>query len=274
MKKNCSSISLLLLLLMLLSGCCSSRQVTFVPVGRATADSVLLVPSAAREVEYLSCSMKMSAAINEESSTAKGKLRIKAGEGVQLSATAMGLMEAACFEFLPRSVRFIYKIDKVYADAPYAGVPFLDRTGTDYRILESVLLNRMFSPDGISFEKALAGMDIADEGGHITVTTSRTAAVVYKFYLDKNSGNLVRSEGAYANGGNVVCCYSDFVDFDGTPFPQTVELSFNGDGISAALTLRMSNLKNDVFTFSPRRVSGAYQRFSLEAILRSIGNMD
>lgn len=273
MKRSCGYIFLFLSLLLSLSGC-SSRRVATVSGGHVTADSVLLVPSATREVEYLACSMKMSASVNEECSTAKGKLRIRAGEGIQLSATAMGLMEAACFEFLPHSVRFIYKIDKIYADAPYAGVPFLDRTGTDYRILESVILNRMFSPDGIPFEKALDGMSVADEGGYVTVTTSRKAAVVYKFYLDKNSGNLVRSEGSYANGGNVVCRYADFVDFDGLPFPQTVELSFKGEGVSAALTLRMSNLKNGVFTFSPRRVSGAYQRFSLEAILGSMGNMD
>lgn len=274
MKKSLGCINALLMLLFLLTGCCSSRQLTAVPVAGATAASVAKLPSADRQVEYLSCNMKMSATINDETASAKGKLRLKAGEGIQLSATAMGLMEAACFEFLPLSVRFIYKIDKIYTDAPYGSVPFLSRTGTGYRILESVILNKMFSPDGKPFEEALEAMEIAQEGGFIVVTTSRKAPVVYRFYIDKSNGNLVRSEGSYAYGGNVVCRYSDFTEFDGRPFPQVAELSFSGDGISAALTLRMSNLGSKEFRFSPRRVSKAYERISLEAILESMGNMD
>lgn len=274
MNKGCGFISVLLLLLLLLSGCCSSRQMATVPVREATVKSVSAVPSANRPVENFSCSMKMSASINDRTATARGKLRVKSGEGIQLSATAMGLMEAACFEFLPRVVRFIYKIDKIYAEAPYGGVPFLYNTGTDYRILESVILNRMFSPDGRPFRTALADMEIAQEGDYITVTTSRASHVVYKFYIDRSNGNLVRSEGDYANGGNVVCIYSDFVDFDGKPFPQAAEISFSGDGISAALALKMSSLRNGEFSFSPRRVSKAYERISLEAILESMGNME
>jgi hypothetical protein len=232
------------------------------------------LPSFNRDAGYLSANVRMTATVNGESASTKGKLRIRRGEGVQVSATAMGLMEAACFEFLPDVLRFIYKIDKIYAEAPYGGVPFLYNTGTDYRILESVILNRMFSPDGRPFRTALADMEIAQERDYITVTTSRASHVVYKFYIDRSNGNLVKSKGDYANGGNVVCIYSDFVDFDGKPFPQKAEISFSGDGISAALTLKMSSLRNGEFSFSPRRVSKAYERISLEAILESMGNME
>ena len=271
--KNCACIFLLLFFLMTLSGCSSRRSVAVI-AGHATVESVSVVPSATRDVEHLSCNVRMRAAINGKSVAMNGKLRVKGNEGMQLSATPLGLMEVACLQFLPDSFMFIYKIDKVYSEAPYSAVPFLGSTGTGYCILESVILNRMFSPDGTPFVKVLPGMDIADEEGFVTVTTSREAPVVYKFYLDKSNGNLVRSEGTYTGGGKVVCSYSDFVDFEGKPFPQTVELLFNADGLPAILTLKMSNLNNDTFKFSPRRVSGSYGRLSIENVIESLSKMN
>lgn len=256
---------------LVLTGCSTvKRAYTTTPVSEPTAKAVSVVPSANRDLEFLSCSMKMQASINGESAKARGKLRIKVGEGIQLSATAMGLMEAACFEFLPHAVRFIYKIDKIYAEASYSSVPFLNMTGTDYEILESVILNRMFSPDDRPLKYAFESMDIVRDGDFITVTTSRSYPIVYSFFIDKKDGKLVRSEGRYAYGGNVVCIYNDFVELDGISFPRSVDISFNGDGVSASLQLDMNGLKSEEFRFSPRRVSKAYDRVVLERILESM----
>lgn len=264
---------LFLLLVLLITGCSARRAVVgAAPV--ASAVSVALLPSANRDVEYLSCALRMNAAIGEENLSVKGKLRLKESEGVQMSATALGLMEAACIEFLPYTVKFIYKIDKIYAEAPYSSLSFLNGTGTSYWVLESVILNRIFSPDGTPLKKAIKGMRIVDEGEFITVTTSAKHPAVYKFYVDKSNGNLVRSEGCYVDGGSVVCRYSDFPDLDGLPFPRMVELSFNGGSTQASLTLRMGSLKSNKFTFSPRKISGAYRRVSLDGIIESVGEIE
>ena len=84
---------------LLLTGC-SARRVLVGTAPVASAASVALLPSANRDVEYLSSALKMSASIGDESLSVKGKLRVKENEGVQISATALGLMEAACLEFL------------------------------------------------------------------------------------------------------------------------------------------------------------------------------
>ena len=95
---------------------------------------------------------------------------------------------------------------------------------------------------------------------------------MYSFTIEKRTGNLVRCEGDYANGGTLVCRYSDFASFDGVAFPSLVELQFNGEDTEASLLLRMSGLKSSEFKFSPRRVTDAYSRASLEAILNGVGN--
>lgn len=265
-------LPMLMAAVLLLAGCTAPKGfVKESQVEGATVAALSALPSLNRNVECLSANVRMTATVDGESATAKGKLRLKRGEGAQISATAMGLMEAACFEFLPYAVRFIYKIDKIYADAPYSGVPFLQRTGTGYDILEALLLNAVFSPDGRPVREALTGMASVDSGEYITLITSRQYPNVYRFTIEKRTGNLVRCEGDYANGGTLVCRYSDFAALDGVAFPSVIELQFNGEDCVASLLFKMSGLKSSEFKFSPRRVNDAYSRASLEAILNSVG---
>lgn len=266
-------LPMLMAAVLLLVGCTTPKG--FVKESRvegATVAALSALPSLNRNVACLSANVRMTATVDGESATAKGNLRLKRGEGAQISATAMGLMEAACFEFLPYAVRFIYKIDKIYADAPYSGVPFLQQTGTGYDILEALLLNAVFSPDGRPVREALTGMASVDSGEYITLITSRQYPNVYRFTIEKRTGNLVRCEGDYANGGTLVCRYSDFAALDGVAFPSVIELQFNGEDCVASLLFKMSGLKSSEFKFSPRRVNDAYSRASLEAILNSVGD--
>lgn len=263
---------LFLLLMSVLVGCSAPKGLV---KGNGISSSEVAVfsalPSFNRDAGYLSANVRMTATVNGESASTKGKLRIRRGEGVQVSATAMGLMEAACFEFLPDVVRFIYKIDKIYAESPYRDVSFLQGTGTDYTVLESLLMNAIFSQDGRPLREALPGMSCVDTGGYMTLVTSGRGRSVYSFTFEKNSGNLIRCEGKYADGGLFVCRYSDFVAVDGVPYPSVVELEFDGEGNEASLLFKMSGIKSSEFKFSPRRVSAAYERVSLEGLLDSVG---
>ena len=263
---------LFLLLMSVLVGCSAPKGlVKGNGISSSEAAVVSALPSFNRDAGYLSANVRMTATVNGESASTKGKLRIRRGEGVQVSATAMGLMEAACFEFLPDVVRFIYKIDKIYAESPYRDVSFLQGTGTDYTVLESLLMNAVFSQDGRPLREALPGMSCVDTGGYMTLVTSGRGRSVYSFTFEKNSGNLIRCEGKYADGGLFVCRYSDFVAVDGVPYPSVVELEFDGEGNEASLLFKMSGIKSSEFKFSPRRVSAAYERVSLEGLLDSVG---
>lgn len=263
---------LFLLLMSVLVGCSAPKGlVKGNGISRSEVAVFSALPSFNRDAGYLSANVRMTATVNGESASTKGKLRIRRGEGVQVSATAMGLMEAACFEFLPDVVRFIYKIDKIYAESPYRDVSFLQGTGTDYTVLESLLMNAVFSQDGRPLREALPGMSCVDTGGYMTLVTSGRGRSVYSFTFEKNSGNLIRCEGKYADGGLFVCRYSDFVAVDGVPYPSVVELEFDGEGNEASLLFKMSGIKSSEFKFSPRRVSAAYERVSLEGLLDSVG---
>ena len=270
-RRNASRLSVLSLLMLLLVGCTAVKElpVTAVP-GEATPAVLSGLPSMNRDIECLSASVRMTAVINGESAKAKGKLRLKSGEGVQVGATAMGLMEAACFEFLPQEVRFIYKIDKIYAASPYAQVPFFHESGTGYSVLESLLMNRMFTQDGAPLDKGLEGVAIDDGDDSVILTVSQPHSV-YRYYIDRVSGNLVRCDGICGDKGAFTCLYSDFVTYDGGTFPSRMELSFEGGGTTASLLLELRDIKSAAFSFSPRRISSSYEKVSLQWVVNSVG---
>lgn len=269
--RNADKHILLLIFSLLLFASCSTKRAAMGDASVAPlVEIVSSSPAVATERNTLSGGVKLSANIGGKEVSGRGTIRIKENEGVQIGITALGLVEVACIEFLPDTLCFIYKVGKEYACLPYTSVPFLERAGLDYQVLESVLMNRVFSADGKLGAQALETMSFADEGEFVTATTDKENAVVYKFYIEKSTGNLVRSEGVYNSTAKVVCIYSGFEELDGVAFPHIIDLSLEATGMPATLQFKLSNLDADSFEFKRRRIGSSYDRLDIDEILRSL----
>lgn len=265
---------ILLCITVVFVGCSSRKSVsTHHAVDRVSVDIVSSSPSARIERKCLSGNVRLSADIDGKSLSARGTIRIKGNEGVQIGVMALGLMEIACLEFLPSNLRVINKIEKEYSEISYSDVYFLQRTGIDYDLLESVLLNRFFSPDGKPAAEALKDGVVEAGADTITVTFPEYKGLVYKFFFDRATSNLVQSEGIYRSGAKVVCSYQDFEDLDGTPFPSVISLSLGGVGKVAKLRLELRNVNSGMFDFSPRKVSSSYEKLDASSFMKSLGNI-
>lgn len=229
-------------------------------------------PSVVSPRTCLSGNLKMSVNVDGTPFSAKGTMRIKEGCGVQIGMTALGLIEIACLEFLPENMRLIYKVGKEYADVRYADVAFLQKTGIDYGMLESVLMNKLFSPDGRPFLQAMRDMSYSNEGNCVVATTPETNGIVYRFYIDRTTCELVQSEGMHADGGKVTCRYSDFRTLDGATFPHAISMNLEGVGDAVSLQFILDRVDTGDFNFSPRRVT-SYGKMNVEQMLKSLGNL-
>ncbi len=268
-------ILVLLISIPLLLVGCKTRKST-VDTRTVDMESIALFstsPSVVLPRTSLSGNLKVSVNVDNKPFSAKGTMRIKEGAGVQIGVTALGLIEIACLEFLPENMRLIYKIGKEYAEVPYSDVSFLQKSGLGYDVLEAVLLNKVFSPDGRPVLQAMRDMNYSDEGNCITATTAETNGIVYKFYIDKSSGELVQSEGTHAGGGKVICRYSDFYVVDGTTFPHTILLTIDGVGSAVSLQFILDRIDPRDFIFKPRSISSSYGKLNAEQMLKSLGNM-
>lgn len=262
---------LLLIFSLLLFVSCSTKRAAMSDASVAPlVDIVSSSPAVATGRAVLSGAVKLSADIGGKVLSGRGTIRIKENEGVQVGITALGLVEVACIEFLPDTLCFIYKVGKEYACLPYSSVPFLERAGLDYPVLESVLMNRLFTADGKLGAEAIEAMSFASEGEYVTATTDKDNVVVYKFFIDKSTGNLVRSEGVYNGTAKVVCTYSGFEELGGADFPHIIDLSLEAAGTPATLRFKLSNLDVDDFEFRRRRIGSSYDRLDIDEILHSL----
>ena len=58
-------------------------------------------------LQHLSGNANINIKVSGSNISLKGKLRVKRGDGVQISITPLGLIEAACIAFLTQEIRFI-----------------------------------------------------------------------------------------------------------------------------------------------------------------------
>lgn len=274
MRSSGNRVLVLLLFFSLLLVGCKTRKMTE-GAGKVDMEMMEFVTASPAVVSPRTClsgSVRLSVNVDGNQFSTKGTIRIKEGNGVQIGMTALGLVEVACLEFLPDNMRLIYKIGKEYAEIPYSGVDFLQSSGISYDLLESVLLNRLFSPEGKPRMQAIGEMAYADEGEFVTAATSAINGIVYRFRIEKSTGELVQSEGEHLDGGKVVCRYSDFADVDGGSFPRTILLTLEGAESSVTLLFELDRLNTADFDFTPRRVS-SYGKLNAEQMLKSLGNM-
>lgn len=267
------TVGILLALGIMLTGCSTNKSLGnhpssgIVPIG-SVAGLPSLSPDTLAE-RYLSANVRLTLSVGREKTSVKGKLRMKINEGVQVSIAMMGLMEAACIEFLPSGMRLIYKPSKSIAEIPYTDTEVMGFPGLGYKVLESMFLNRVFLPDGTPATFAPGKIALKSKGPYYILSTRETSGTEYHFYIDKRDGNLVRCEGVGRGNERVVCRYSAFGEVDGVAFPTEIQLLLDGDE-QLTLELEYSRIGSKPFKFAPRRASAAYTRMSISEFIESL----
>ena len=260
------TMATMLLLLFVANGCVSSKK------GNAAASNITLkelktMPVVSSNLACLSSKMKLSANINGKEFSANGSIKIKRGEGMLVSINALGgLIEVARVEISPERMLLIYRLGRQYAEVRYSDVEALSRLGISYPMLEAILLNELFTPDGKSLEKSLSKMNIKVANGEIIVSTAREKGMQYTFHIEQSSGCLQLTEGNYDNRISVDCNYSDFSETDVRPFPRRIRLSV----ANSALDIKLNNLKTENFKMNGTAELSSYKKVDISTLLGGI----
>ena len=272
MARNIKNIAFALLALtVLLAGCKSKKalqdqagemdnSIAIAHLAAVTPDTVAL--------QHLSGNASIRLNLNGSDMSIKGKLRVKRGEGVQISITPLGLMEAACIDFMPQYIRFINKLSKTYTEVPYNEAKVIGLSGINYKVLEAIFLDYAFLPDGRLACQGLGELAVEDKGENYHITTRGNTAMQYGFLVDKESGKLVSCSGQSSTGESIRCDYSDFAEIDSTAFPNSISISFKGDA-AIRLDFGLNKTSNKPFSLTTRNVNN-YSKLSIGDFIKSI----
>lgn len=274
MVRNINRTAIAIFTLALLFASCRTSQEVVQPKEESIDIAALLAgyqaitPDTA-SLQHLSGNTHLRLKVNGSEISLKGKLRIKRGEGIQMTITPLGLVEAAIIEFLPQKVRLINKLTKKYTELPYSEASAIGLAGINYNILEAIFLNYAFLPDGRLAYKGLDELALKDKGTQYLVTTKGNTAIRYGFLIDKNSGNLVSMNGNSSTNENIKCDYSDFASIGNVSYPNDIRINFEGDA-TIELGIALSKTSNKSFNFSSRNINSNYCKQSIDNFIESI----
>lgn len=275
MVRNINRTAIAILALTLLFVGCRTSQEVVQPKEEKTVDLAALIagyqaitPDTA-SLQHISGNAALSLRVNGNDINLKGKLRIKRGEGVQITITPLGLIEAASIEFLPQKVRLINKLTKKYTEVPYSEAPAIGLAGINYKVLEAIFLDYAFLPDGRLAYKGLRELAVEDRGTQYHVTTKGNSAMRYSFLIDKNSGYLVSMNGNSSTGESIKCDYADYAGMGNVSYPNDICINFKGD-TNIRLGFDLSKTNNKAFNFSSRNINSSYRKQSIDDFLKSL----
>lgn len=262
----------ILALTLLFAGCTSKKKiqsqekmvaetVSITNLQAITPDTVAL--------QYLSSNASISLNVDGKDFGIKGKLRIKRGEGVQITITPLGLVEAASIEFLPEKIRFINKLFKTYTEVPYSEAKAIGLSGINYKVLEAIFLNHAFLPDGRPACNGLKEFEIEDKGNNVLLSTKQKTAIQYSFLVDKSNGHLVSCNGYSSTGESIKCDYSDFANLGNVTFPNDICINFKGDA-TIRIDFELNRPSNGSFSFSSRSINNTYREQSIGDFIKAI----
>ncbi len=251
----------ILLLTLFITGCRSTKQVAD-KKGSVTIKDIQAMQALKPLGSSLTAKVRMTATIDDKSFSASGNMKLEPDAGIQIAFTAMGLFEVARLEISPADIRIINKFGREYAQISYDGEGFLRQSGLNYKILEGVFANIIFSPYDATLEEALDDMEVAMLGDDIQLSVPEKNEMRYSFLLDASTGELLRTEGSCRESVTVLCRYSDFEQLDGRTFPQKIDISIDGAGKKINITLKLSNIKTGTFKFVNSDIS-SYRKMNI-----------
>ena len=261
-----------LLFTLLLAGCTSKKTLLSQEETIDATDLIASFPAITPDttaLEHLSANIKLNLTANGNNVDLKGKLRIKRGEGVQISIMPLGIVEAACIEFLPQYIRFINKMSKTYTEVPYSEASAIGLSGVNYNVLEAIFLNYVFLPDGRMAYKGLKEMKAEKRNGNYILSTDARTEIQYSFLINEENGNLISLSGCSNTGECINCDYSAFTDTGARIFPHEICIGFKGEA-TIEIDFKLNKVNNKPFKFSGRNVGSNYRKQDIDDFIKSI----
>lgn len=263
---NFVAMATILLLLFVVNGCASSNKGGSA-VGGVSVKELKTLPAVSSHLSHLSSKVKLTANLGGKEFSANGNIKIKRGEGLLISINALGgLIEVARVEMSPEKMLLIYRLGREYAEVRYSDVEALENLGINYSMLEAILLNELFTPDGKSVEKELSRMNVAVSNGEIHLFTERSKGMKYSFCIEQSSGCLKLTQGDYDSKVNVSCNYSDFADAGTRSFPRQICFSV----AKYTLELNLTNIKTDDFKLNRTTELSSYNKVDISTLLKGV----
>lgn len=265
-------VAAVLLFTLAFTGCRSSRQAGSSAAFTKRQRTELLTPLAQYpvDVQYMSAKTTIALNYNGLSATVKGKLRMRRDEVVQMSITALGLMEIASIEFTPKAAYIIDRVNRRYAVLDYSS-GLLQSIGANFGTVQALFWNRLFIPGEEEVWNKTEDFTITDAGTQCVVEPSRQRMLKCKFYTDADFGQLQQTNLNLQHYA-ATWRYGQFETIGNYTYPAMHDVSVSGSSRAVGTRIGLTDISTlDTGSQNTTNLSN-YKQVDLEQLL-SILNM-
>ena len=244
MMKNIVSRSIvtLLLLTLTLTGCRTSRQAENATTFTKKQRNEILAPLAQypADVQFVNAKTAITLNYNGMAATVKGRLRMRRDEAIQMSFTALGLMEIAVIEFTPKGAYIIDRVNKRYALFDYS-TGWLNLAGINFNAVQALFWNRIFIPGGKEPWNSTSDFTISNAGNQCVVEPSRQRILKCQFYTDSECKELQQTNLSIQQYA-ATWRYDDFELLGTYAYPTTHDVSVDASARSVGAHIALTGI--------------------------------
>ncbi|MBR5149085.1 MAG: DUF4292 domain-containing protein [Bacteroidaceae bacterium] len=236
------SILACLILAVALTGCRTNRSAEKqeLRLKKQYSEQVLQLAKPQAELTNLTARTAITLDYGMGSVNVKGRLKMRRDEAIQMTITALGLMEVACVEFTPQHIYIIDRINKRYTKVDYAS-GMLSNIGVNFETIQSLFWNRIFIPGKAETWQHPEDYEIKVSGNQLCVTPARQRMLKSFFYTDEDCRQLQQTLLELSHYG-AIWRYDDFDQFDGQELPTTFDISITSSSYAAGAHVALSSI--------------------------------
>ena len=236
------SILACLILVVALTGCRTHRSAEKqeLRLKKQYSEQVVQLAKPQAELTNLTARTSITLDYGVGSVNVKGRLKMRRDEAIQMTVTALGLMEVACVEFTPQHIYLIDRINKRYTKIDYAS-GMLNNIGVNFETIQSLFWNRIFIPGKADAWQQAEDYEIKVAGDQLCVTPARQRMLKSFFYTDEDCRQLQQTLLELSHYG-AIWRYDDFEQFDGQDLPTTFDISITSSSYAAGAHIALSSI--------------------------------
>ena len=236
------SILACLILVVALTGCRTNRSAEKqeLRLKKQYSEQVVQLAKPQAELTNLTARTSITLDYGVGSVNVKGRLKMRRDEAIQMTVTALGLMEVACVEFTPQHIYLIDRINKRYTKIDYAS-GMLNNIGVNFETIQSLFWNRIFIPGKADAWQQAEDYEIKVSGNQLCVTPARQRMLKSFFYTDEDCRQLQQTLLELSHYG-AIWRYDDFEQFDGQDLPTTFDISITSSSYAAGAHIALSSI--------------------------------
>ncbi|MBQ5835362.1 MAG: DUF4292 domain-containing protein, partial [Bacteroidaceae bacterium] len=212
-------------------------------------------------------------ALGSQNVSLGGSLKMKRDDVMQLSLTALGFIEAVRIEMTQDYMMIIDRMGNRYVKEAYAQIPYCQKAGIDFFVLQALFWNELFVP-GQTTAASFSNYKVTERGEQSVVEVSSNSMLSVQFLLGTLSGIITQTslmQRSRLVGPQLSWKYGSHVVVNKKMFPSQMDISIEGISAPCRLSLGLSNIKEDSSWQTRTTINESrYKKMNLSAILTLI----